>query len=40
MKFEMTFYFGILSFLFPSIARNVLNVDAKVSVFFTTLLVD
>ena len=42
MKFEMTFYFGILSsfsFLFP-IARNVLNGNAKVSVNFGTLLVD
>ena len=37
----MTFYFGILSsFFFFLIARNVLNVKAKVSVFFMTLLVD
>ena len=38
----MTFYFGILSsfFFFFPIARNVLKVTAKVSVFFTTLLVD
>ena len=37
----MTFYFGILSsFLFFPIARNLLNVKAEVSVFFTTLLVD
>ena len=36
----MIFYFDILSSFFFSIARNVLNVKAKVSVFFTTLLVD
>ena len=36
----MKFYFGILSSFFFPIARNVLNVKAKVSVFFTTRLVD
>ena len=41
VKFEMAFYFGILSsFYFFPIARNVLNVKTKVSDFFATLLVD
>ena len=42
VKSEMIFYFSIFksSFFFLPIARNVLNVKAQVSVFFTTLLVD